>query len=168
MKLILLLLVVVVVMVISLPALEGLGKISERRRSGATPGVEAAVAKTQPRIERAAHRVEQPSSSETGGSMYQWRDADGTVHIESNPPADGNQYETIHHQKSTATVPKDTSPAATVSERLERSTEAVPQASSPLSVYTPEGMAELMKKVDETARQLDSRDKLMEDLSKQL
>lgn len=101
------------------------------------------------------------------GTLYRWRDADGVVHIESTPPLDGTEFESItfeFEQAPRAPSPTTTSGGTRASGKSsESSTE-----SSPLNVYAPEGMVELMERIDETANLLEERRKVMDQLEKDL
>ncbi len=94
------------------------------------------------------------------GALYIWRDERGVTQIRSEPPPQSVQPQV---------VPFERKPARSETPGAEAVTEATPrEPKSPLSVYTPEGMEDLMEQVEETARQLDERNQRLEELSKQL
>jgi len=74
--------------------------------------------------------------------MYRWRDADGTVHIESAPPTTGIEFQTITFQK-TANRQAGETPAGTNADTPDAPS---PPTHSPLEVYTPDGMKALMRR----------------------
>ena len=96
------------------------------------------------------------------GTLYRWKDANGTLHIESKPPPSGVEYETIgyttkvEHPVAESTV--ETTPSDT--------TGRLPD--SPLSVYTTGGITELMERANKTAKRIDERDQLLNELEKKL
>ena len=165
MKLIWWMLIAVVLMVVALPALEGLGKIGERRRAQTNPTVLDPL--TTPMTPGSADAAsEQTDAVQASGSMYRWRDAGGTLHIESEPPRDGTAFETINYEtrtQSSSDIVESADDASASGLRQPRN-----EPLKPFGVYTPEGMKQLLERVDDTARQLEARDKLMEDLSDQL
>ena len=158
MKLILLLFVVLVVLVMAVPLLKGLGEIAERQTEA--PSV------TERQLGPEIDSVTQPETDDTSGSMYRWRAADGTVHIESSPPPDGTPFETIHFARPVEEEGASAPVADTATP--EPGPGAPPALQSPLDVYTPEGMRELVEQVDRTATQLEQRDSLMQELGEQL
>lgn len=116
-----------------------------------------------------------PSSANGGGGtttrdetspaevqVYRWRDASGTLHIESRPPPAGTQAEvlTFRGQKR----PPVAEPASS-DERQSRPSDPVRQ---PLSVYTPDGLDQLLDRLDQTIEQMDERRSMMEELQKDL
>ncbi len=134
------------------------------------PSPTKAVPKQAPTIIRAktGEAVQLPAESsltETKGYLYRWRDADGTIHFQSAPPDPELQTTKIPYDKQKIeplppTV-RDNTPAQDASPRYD-------QTSNPLSVYTPEGINQLLDQVDETAARLKQRnqelDRLRQDL----
>ena len=99
------------------------------------------------------------------GTLYRWRDADGTVHIESSPPPAGVEFEAITYQGQTGETNADAAPQTTINSSADAQEKRL---DPPLSVYTPEGINELMDQVDQTAKQMGERDKLLEVLQDDL
>lgn len=95
------------------------------------------------------------------GTFYRWRDANGTVHLESTPPPVGTAFEAIGYQTKSPSSPE----AATVQSPQDTGAQL---DENPLRVYTPDGIEELMKQVDQTATQLKNREKALEQLKDQL
>ncbi len=102
-------------------------------------------------------------ASKTEGYLYRWRDANGTIHIQSKPPGPELQATRITYQKQKV-------------EKVEAQAKVTPPPASkqhgllakPLSVYTPEGFEQLLDTVEETADKLQDRNQVLEKLSKDL
>ena len=90
------------------------------------------------------------------GSMYRWRDANGTLHIESAPPALGVSFETIDYVSEIKPTKQPATDELTATENP--STQLLVR---PASVYTSEGISELMDRVEDTAKKLNTRDQLL-------
>ena len=113
------------------------------------------------RSDNAAEEEEQVVRS---GTMYRWRDPNGTLHIESEPPPSGVKSEAIEYTSVVERTPAETPEEQTTGGS---STKGEP-SKDPLSVYTPEGFSELLDRVDETAKRIDERDQLLKDLEGEL
>ena len=96
------------------------------------------------------------------GTIYRWRDANGTLHLESKPPPSGVQFDTIDYTHRVE-PPVSESGSETAAEDGKGTL-----SSSPVSVYTPEGITELMERVDETAKRMNERDQLLNELEGEL
>ena len=99
------------------------------------------------------------------GYIYRWRDANGTIHIQSTPPPPDRQAEKIAYDKAQP-------PPAAEQKQARAETDDRPsvrdRVSNPLSVYTPEGFEKLLETVEETATRLKQRDQVLDKLSKDL
>lgn len=71
-------------------------KISERRRADTESPSKP---RLRPGVETLPNQAPEVPTTETTGSMYRWRDADGAVRIESAPRTTGIEFETITFQK---------------------------------------------------------------------
>lgn len=160
MKLILPLVVLLILLTLAVPALEGLNTIAGRRAAEAPEPLEGAA-----RGEDASATSEASTKVERDGVIYRWRDADGTLHIETNPPPAGVRHDTIEYRR-TVDAPAGSVPAAVPAQPEPQAPRG--GATMPFGVYSREGMRELMEKVDETAREIEARDELMESLREQL
>ncbi len=96
------------------------------------------------------------------GIIYRWRDANGTLHIESKPPPSGVQFETIDYTTQVEPPASESAVETTPNDAKGRLT------GSPLSVYTPEGITELMERAEETAKRINERDQLLNELEGEL
>lgn len=101
------------------------------------------------------------------GKLYRWRADDGVIHIESTPPPDEVEYEVITYAVEPPAAagsrgrPKDQTPAPW------QPGDSFPTG-SPLAVYSPEGIMALVNRVDEIARRLDERRRLLAELQRQM
>ena len=117
--------------------------------------------KPTPKLENAL----KPSgeASETVGYLYRWRDADGTIHIQSKPPGPDVQATKITYRRQKVEKVEDqakvTTPPASKQHGL---------LAQPLSVYTPEGFEQLLDAVDETASKLQDRNQILDKLNQDL
>ena len=97
------------------------------------------------------------------GSLYRWRDANGTLHIESRPPSSDIPFETIEYATPVKTTTPETSGESSTAENVG------PQLpETPVSVYTPDGISELLERVDETAKKIEEREQLLNELEDEL
>jgi len=102
-------------------------------------------------------------ASKTVGYLYRWRDANGTIHIQSKPPGPDQQATKITYQKQRIEKVEDqgkvTTPPASEQHGL---------LAKPLAVYSPEGFEQLLDAVEETASKLQGRNQVLENLNKDL
>lgn len=101
------------------------------------------------------------------GKLYRWRAPDGTIHIESMPPPGDTEYEVTTFEIE-RTVPVEASVSADDHAREPRGVSDPWPMRSPLEVYTPVGFADLLARIEETARRLAERRRLLEELKKSL
>ena len=95
--------------------------------------------------------------------FYRWRDATGHIHFSSTPPPVSVVAEEIPFVREVP-VPEalaDPLPGAIATGR------GLDWA-GPLSVYTPDGFADLMDDVEETTKRLEERDQQLDDMRKLL
>ncbi len=149
MKLIVGLIILMGALVVVLPLLERLGtevapRLAPLTQESSTPA--------EPR---------EPSGREEG-TFYRWRDADGTVHIESSPPPLGTRYESIDFVRASPPDSLRSPPPSPESDRSSR------LDLNPIRVYTPEGIDELVNRVDETAKQMQQRREIYEQIKDDL
>jgi hypothetical protein len=97
--------------------------------------------------------------------VYRWRDARGTIHYESRPPADGVYAEVIEI-RARDVAPEEVMAPEQVAGRQPPG--APTPDRGPLSVYSTQGMEELMERLDGTLRGLDERARTMRELEKDL
>ena len=136
-------------------------------------GADSPIAAIQKQFTLPSETLQEPEVSPADGEvgrLYRWRDANGTLHLESNPPSDGSPYETITYTKP---IPEESEEATdTGHEQPQKMPEDIPAAQelldNPLKVYTPEGFDQLLEQVDKTAQQLNERDRLLETLGDDL
>ena len=107
------------------------------------------------------------------GTMYRWKDANGTLHIESAPPPVGTEVEVIAFTKDASTVTEKSLDEADPSagQAAPTGASATPSPTlvrDPLSVYSGDGIDELLQRVDDTAKQLQERKKTFDELKEQL
>lgn len=111
-----------------------------------------------------APRVElPPPAPAVHGRLYRWRDERGAVHFQTDPPPAGVRVDVIpfvRQQPRAAPAPQ-----ASAVDTVADIAESLPAA---LSVYTPEGFDDLMRRVEETAFKLRDRNQYIEALKKQL
>jgi hypothetical protein len=95
--------------------------------------------------------------------VYRWRDAAGTLHIESGPPPQGVVAErlTLHGEKKTK-IPVDSADNPTT---LTRGTNSL---TNPASVYGPEGFEQLLQSLDKTVKSMDQQRAVMKEIEKDL
>lgn len=92
--------------------------------------------------------------------FYRWRDANGHIHYRTTPPPASVMAEEVpfvRRKPAPEPVPPTRAVPATTPHRdigLD----------SLLSIYTPEGMAELMNEVERTAKRLDKREQRLDEL----
>lgn len=147
------LLVVVVMLTVSLPLLRGLTGALGARSTGST-GAPGAATAPAPEV-----RVIDPEPV----TVYRWRDASGTVHFETRPPAPGVAAEAIEMRRPpVAEVVEEPAPGAAGGR-----TPAALDDDQP-SVYTREGMEALMERLDTTLDSLGARERTMRELEKDL
>ena len=99
------------------------------------------------------------------GYIYRWRDANGTIHIQSTPPPPDRQAVKIAYDK--AEPPQPTEHKQVQAEAKDRPS-VRDRVSNPLTVYTPEGFEKLLDAVEETAARLEQRDQVLDKLRKDL
>ncbi len=92
--------------------------------------------------------------------VYRWRDAKGTVHFETEPPPEGIEAEVIEMRRPAKVVPVESAGAEPES--------ASPLEGEPLSIYTPGGVDELLRRLDGTLDSLGERERAMRELEKDL
>jgi hypothetical protein len=99
--------------------------------------------------------------------LYRWVDASGEVHVESRPPPAGVTPEVIDPTPAAPTTP---APVGAPAPRPPAPRAAAPAdlARRPLSVYTPEGLRALSRELEQTRRTLDGRDRLLDELGREL
>jgi len=146
----------------------------------------AAVAVAIPAIERMMSRHSGRSARSEGhaapestkastpplrGTLYRWRDAGGTLHIESSPPADRSRYEAIPYLSRRPAGPEQGADSIAGGNSRQSTPPTAKQQhldESPLSVYSPGGLNELLDRVQTTAGQLDERRQTFRDLKDDL
>ena len=97
------------------------------------------------------------------GALYIWRDERGVTQIRSEPPPGSVEAQVLPFERRIARADGDGAPQDTAAK--------APTAQDlglPLSVYSPEGFEALMQRVEETAKQLEQRNRRVEDLAEQL
>jgi len=106
------------------------------------------------------------------GELYRWRDARGTLHIESAPPPPGIEAEVLRYD---VPAPVDGARARAPGLSTEPGVPADPGADPgagrrsdlgdhPLRAYTPDGLEALLDEAAETSRQLEERNRTLEAL----
>jgi hypothetical protein len=135
------------VAVLSIPLFDGMvdEEVAPRDRTGESTSV-------------VADPVGNPTETRTG-SMYRWRDENGVLHIESTPPH-GIPFEEIeYHHRAVASGEESQSGASTP-----------PVAShpegreSPLWPYSRGGMERLLDEAARTAKKLEDRQRVIDEL----
>ena len=162
MKLVWNLVALLVVLAVALPFLaetrteDGDAPDSTGRKADASPSFWSSV------VPKLTGQAEEKPAEEV--SLYRWRDADGSVHIESYPPPPGTRAEIIRVEKpaKTTAVPEEQAPAP----RQPKSDTGLTR--NPLSIYTPAGAEELLERVDDTLKLLEDRRKDLEEMKDQL
>ena len=159
MRLLLSMVLALIAVTVMLPVLQRLDEVDlpttlPRHPGSTTPGQSAGAPET-------SLPIQQPRTETS--YLYIWRDQKG-VHIESAPPPEGVQVETMPFERSILIEPPaDAETAAPLAG------EAPPVSGfDPTSVYTPEGFEQLLKHIDRTAGQLRAREELLESLHEEL
>ena len=155
MKLLWSMIVTVVVLSLAVPAL--LKRIGPHE--DAAPNPAGSWLKGLPLMDEGSDVEEQAVRS---GSIHRWRDANGTLHLESKPPPAGVQFETIDYTTQVEVPVSESAPETALGDAKGN------LPNSPVSVYTPEGITELMERVDETAKRINERDQLLNELEGEL
>lgn len=102
-------------------------------------------------------------------TVYRWRDRSGTLHIESNPPPPGVAAERLDltpTKEVKASRAREDAPAsapAPVRPLAPRAT-----LPTPMSVYSPSGMEQLLDRLDETIDSMQQRKAIMDELARDL
>jgi len=99
------------------------------------------------------------------GFLYRWRDAAGTIHIQSTPPAPDQPATKIAFDRTKQREAENPEP---VGAGARTSSSVRKRLAHPLSVYTPEGFEQLLKDVDATAARLQHRDQTLDRLREDL
>ena len=154
----------VVVLVLAVPLLK---KLDERMLTPLSDqqSQRAARKPTASASKPATCSISSSATSTTSASieLYRWVDAEGTIHYEMQPPPDGRA------QILTVPIEPDETHSGVQQQRSARSGGASGLLdSSPMSVYTPQGQEELMRRLDQTLDALGERQELMQDLKKDL
>lgn len=131
-------------------------------------GPEAGGAVPQPPREaggRLSGSMAAPAGEAAGGALYGWRDAGGTVHISSSPPAGNVEPDWVRSFDRPAAGPgRGAAPAADAADAAAADDARL----APFGVYSPQGLRELRERAGEVAEELDDRRRLMDRLADDL
>ena len=97
----------------------------------------------------------------TPPALYRWRNDEGRLHLSSEPPPAGVMPEVIP-----LAAPPDGGAAPALSAPGPSSSGAL--AADPIAVYTPDGLRELAQRLATTRRHLEDRDRILEELQREL
>jgi hypothetical protein len=144
---------IAVILVATVPILKRIAPVLDAARGTASPPESPA-----PQAGKSTTTLKVPTTV----TVYRWRDAKGTLHLESAPPPMGVEHEVLTMRgEKRVEVERDGSGSAAGSE-------ATDLGSNPLSVYTPAGSDELMKRLDDTLERMQEQQHQMQELEQQL
>lgn len=149
MRLILSMVVMVAMLAVAVPTLKKLQALRVGLEAAPAPAAGAAAPPRSAAGPAAAPRTQKVPTTAT---VYRWRDENGTIHFESEPPPGDVQAEVLI-MKGSKRVPVE-------SQR--------PETTSPFSVYLPQGRDEIMKRLGETVDSFEERGRIMKDIEKDL
>jgi len=101
------------------------------------------------------------------GRLYRWRDASGSFHYQTEPPPADVRADVIPFVRRQA-VAAQNSPPLPLPLPTDDAPDIIDALPGALSVYTPEGFDDLMRRVEETAVKLRDREQYLETLADQL
>ena len=104
-----------------------------------------------------------PPVTAVHGQLYRWRDSRGAIHYQTDSPPPGVQADVIRFVREQAIV-NDAAPAP-MHGAIPDIVESLPGL---LSVYTPDGFDDLIRRVEDTARTLRDRNVEIQKLEEQL